>query len=1049
MRKTILTTGLSALLAVVTWGQGTEAQRNGDYETHRQYLSGTGCDDMVQWDFQCTDGRRAGQWTKIGVPSCWELQGFGTYQYGMRFYGKATPEGIADEHGLYKTEFLLPQEWQGRQILLVFEAVFTEARVTINGRKAGNGTYQGGFTRHTIDVSDRVFFGNKKNRLEVEVLKESTNPQVNLAERRADYWNFGGIWRPVFVVAKPMQNIQRVAINAGMDGRFQADVFLSRALPGCSVSVDIIDAKGKSVGKSSPLSIASDHACLDITVENPKRWTVETPNLYTAVFTLKDAAGKPLHTERQRFGFRTIEYRHSYKLATPPPTPPLQGRGAAAHESLQGRGAAAHESLQGRGAAAHIYGCDEDGVFVNGRKVIIKGVNRHSFRPESGRTLSKAKNIEDVLLIKSMNMNAVRLSHYPADPEFLDACDSLGLYVECELPGWHWAHETIIGSQIAEEMVTRDVNHPSIIFWSNGNEGGFNYDIEPVFHQFDPQQRVVLYPWANRNGFETKHYRSWGETAEYMRQKEIFMPTEFLHGLYDGGHGAGLKDYWQLMMQNPRCAGGFLWDLQDQAVLRTDWINNAQPLPSLPLDRLRALATEGTQKGEGWPKAGVGSVTPSQLLDPVGNFGSDGIVGPHGEREGSYYTIKEVWSPIQITATSPELPTFNSQHLLLGKEITVTNTYNFTNLKDCSLRYRWMNLPRYGATAEKAVSEGAIPLPSTEPGESVTLPLPKGNGDLLELTATNPHGQEVMTWRFLKRHQFPSDFVFGPVTPTTTETDDALTVTVGPASYTFSKHDGRLLSVAVAGGSPANTSHLSLNGPRFVAAKRSDRSDDGFYNHDDKEAFKKKTQYTEYTDQGAFAGFEFNDGVLTARYRHGSLQTVDWCFFDDGSVMLSASATFNGVVDLMGICFDYPEEKVKSKRWVGCGPYRVWQNRMEGPQYGYYETDYNDPIPGESWQYPEFKGYFAGVQWMQLQTSEGTIGIEPSHVLQYPAYVGVFTPRDGRDHILYDLPQTGLALLEHIPAVRNKVNTTDLNGPSAQPHFVTGTHVYSAILHFE
>jgi len=454
-------------------------------ETQRLYLSGTGCDDMVEWDFKCTDGRQSGEWTKIGVPSCWELQGFGTYQYGMRFYGKATPEGIADEKGLYKTEFMLPQEWQGRQILLVFEAVFTDANVTINGRKAGKGLYQGGFTRHTIDVSDRVFFGTKKNRLEVEVSKESANPQVNMAERRADYWNFGGIWRPVFIVSKPMQNISRVAIDAKADGRFQADVFLSRALPSCQLCVDIVDANGKKA-TSPAVTVASDQARLDFTVKTPKLWTAETPNLYTAVFTLKDAQGKTLHVERQKFGFRTIEYRHSYN------------------------------------------GDDGDGVFINGQKVIFKGVNRHSFRPETGRTLSKAKNVEDVKLIKGMNMNAVRLSHYPADPEFLDACDSLGLYVECELPGWHNAHETIVGTQIAEEMVTRDVNHPSIIFWSNGNEGGFNYELEPVFTRLDPQQRVVIYPWANRNGFETKHYRSWGETAEYMRQKEIFMPTEFL-----------------------------------------------------------------------------------------------------------------------------------------------------------------------------------------------------------------------------------------------------------------------------------------------------------------------------------------------------------------------------------------------------------------------------------------------------------------------------------------------------------------------------------------
>ena len=280
---------------------GIHAQQS-DVETRRQYLSGHGCDDMVEWDFKCTDGRNSGKWTKIGVPSCWELQGFGTYQYGMRFYGKATPEGIADEKGLYKTEFTLPKAWEGRQILLVFEAVFTDANVTINGRKAGNGLYQGGFTRHTIDVSDRVFFGQKKNRLEVEVAKESANPQVNLAERRADYWNFGGIWRPVFIIAKPSQNIQRVAIDAKADGCFNADVFLNRAVPGSSVSVDVIDAKGTKVATGPSFVTASDKAMVQFRTENPMLWNAEQPNLYTAVFTLKNAEGKTLHVERQKFG---------------------------------------------------------------------------------------------------------------------------------------------------------------------------------------------------------------------------------------------------------------------------------------------------------------------------------------------------------------------------------------------------------------------------------------------------------------------------------------------------------------------------------------------------------------------------------------------------------------------------------------------------------------------------------------------------------------------------------------------------------------------------
>ena len=906
---------------------------------------------MVQWDFFCSDGHNSGKWTKIGVPSCWELQGFGTYQYGMRFYGKATPEGIADETGKYKHEFTLPKEWDGRQILLVFEAAFTEIRVQINGRKAGSGTYQGGFTRHTIDVSDRVFFGQKKNRLEVEVLKESTNPQVNLAERRADYWNFGGIWRPVFIISKPAKNIQRVAIDAKGDGHFMADVFLNRAVPNSSVSVDIFDAKGTKVAKEQTFPVASDQAKVDFNTKGIKAWNAEQPHLYTAIFTLKDTQGNTLHVERQKFGFRTIEYRHQYA------------------------------------------GDKEDGLFINGQKVIVKGVNRHSFRPETGRTLSKQKNIEDVLLIKSMNMNAVRLSHYPADPEFLDACDSLGLYVECEQPGWHWAHETITGSKIVEEMVLRDVNHPSIIFWSNGNEGGFNYELEEFFTKNDPQKRVVLYPWANRNGFETKHYRSWGETSEYMRQKEIFMPTEFLHGLYDGGHGAGLRDYWRLMMSNPRCAGGFLWDLMDQGVVRTD------------------------QNG---------------IIDCVGNFGADGIVGPHMETEGSFYTIREVWSPVQW------------KYLDSGK-ITIENCYNFINLKDCKFTYKLLQMPDYGKTDVKVIKEGKFESPDAAPGQRVQLALPRNylEADAIQLTAIDPNGQEIFTWSYKFRMRVGNlnrkALRENTQQYTYTEDGDQLLVKNDNRQYTFSKKTGMLMGVSVDG------KKISFsNGPRFVAAKRSDRSDDGFYNHDDKQAEKKKTLYTEYADQGAFAGFTFSDSTLVANYQHGSLEKVTWRFLQDGGAYMDVDYYFNGVVDLLGVCFDYPEQMVKRKTWVGKGPYRVWQNRMEGPQYGLWSNDYNDPIPGETFEYPEFKGYFSNVSWMKLKTTEGQLGIEGINLK-----VGVYTPRDGRDHILYTLPETGIAILRAIPAVRNKVNTTDLNGPSAQPYWSKGKGNINAILRFE
>lgn len=462
------------------------------------------------------------------------------------------------------------------------------------------------------------------------------------------------------------------------------------------------------------------------------------------------------------------------------------------------------------------------------------------------------------------------------------------------------------------------------------------------------------------------------------------MPTEFLHGLYDGGHGAGLADYWKLMMSNPRCAGGFLWDLMDQGVVRTD-MNN--------------------------------------IVDCMGNFGSDGIVGPHMEKEGSYYTIREVWSPIQLTIDQGKLK--------------VDNCYNFTNLKDCKLSYKYLQLPKYGQTGIKTISQGTIPLPDVPPFCSAFVDRPQGIGDMLQITAYSPQGEEVFTWNF--KTSDTEVFTSMDKSCSTSETDALLTVKTTDRIYTFSKENGLLQQVSV-GGKVIPFG----NGPRFVAAKRSDRSQDGFFNHDDKEAFKKKTEYTEYADQGAFAGFEFKDGVLTANYRHGSLNQVRYSFQADGGVLIDIDYTFNGVVDLLGVAFDYPEQNVKSKRWVGKGPYRVWQNRIEGPQFGYWQNDYNDPIPGETWEYPEFKGYFLNVDWMKVNTSEGAIGIE-----LMTGKVGVYTPRDGRDHLLYDLPETGISILRAIPAVRNKVNTTDLNGPSAQPYWSKGKGSINAILRFE
>ena len=921
-------------------------------QTERQYLSGHGCDDMVEWDFFCTDGRNSGKWTKIGVPSCWELQGFGTYQYGITFYGKPFPEGVANEKGMYKYEFEVPEKFRGKQVNLVFEASMTDTEVKVNGRKVGS-KHQGAFYRFSYNITDFLKYG-KKNLLEVTVAKESENASVNLAERRADYWNFGGIFRPVFIVAKPAQNIDRLAIDAKADGNFYADCFLNMAVEGARVHTVITDAKGKKVAENtSDVRTGSDHASINFAVKSPELWTAETPAMYQATFTLLDKAGKTLHVENQKFGFRTIETRES------------------------------------------------DGLYINGRRVMIKGVNRHSFRPESGRTLSKAKNIEDVLLIKSMNMNAVRLSHYPADPEFFEACDSLGLYVMDELSGWHGKHETINGQKLVKEMITRDVNHPCIIWWSNGNEKGWNTELDGEFHKYDPQKRPVLHPQGNFSGYETMHYRSYGESQNYMRLPEIFMPTEFLHGLYDGGHGAGLYDYWEMMRKHPRCAGGFLWVLADEGVKRVDM---------------------------------------NGFIDNCGNYGADGIVGPHHEKEGSYFTIKQVWCPIQIMTDS-----LDSQ---FDGKLKIENRYDFLNANTCRFTYKYVQLPSVtDKGGMKVMKQGEVNCPDIPAHGAGTLTIPAAvkGAHALMLTVTDKQGNDLFTWSYKLDDVAGLQQASAGNKPSYKETADALTVDAGGRTFTFSQKDGQLKGVKV------GSRIISLaNGPRFIAAKRSDRSMDQFYNHDDKEAEKKKTQYTTFDDAGRFTGFtvreEGNNVVVTANYKLGCFDQAVWTIAPDGTAAIDFTYNFSGVVDLMGVMFDYPEDKVLSKRWVGDGPYRVWQNRLHGPQLGVWENEYNDPIPAESFTYPEFKGYFANVQWMTLKTQEGTISIcnrTPQN------YVGVYQPRDGRDGLLYTFPATGISLMKVIPPVRNKVNTTDLIGPSSQAFWADGAYGGSITLKFE
>ncbi len=354
----------------------------------------------------------------------------------------------------------------------------------------------------------------------------------------------------------------------------------------------------------------------------------------------------------------------------------------------------------------------------------MKGVNRHCFWPESGRTLNYDLCLKDVLLIKEMNMNAVRCSHYPPDDYFLDICDSLGLYVLDEIAGWQRWYDTPVGKKIVRETVLRDVNHPSVIFWDNGNEGGTNKELDKEFLIYDPSKRDVLHPHQRPgnqfNGIDCNHYENYASVQKILKDSLIYMTTEFLHCQDDGGGGSGLYDYWELMWNSEKSAGGFLWAMVDEGLARTDM---------------------------------------NGYLDTDGVNAPDGVMGPHREKEGSFYAIREIFSPVHLSIE--KLPSdFNGT-------IPVENRFHFTNLKNCSFKFKLVNFnkPADWVSGYQKGDDISINSPDIQPGANgvlkFALPASWKSFDALILTATDPFKNEIYswTWKIKDNHEIVKDFV--------------------------------------------------------------------------------------------------------------------------------------------------------------------------------------------------------------------------------------------------------------------------------------------------
>ncbi|MEO6720504.1 MAG: glycoside hydrolase family 2 TIM barrel-domain containing protein, partial [Ferruginibacter sp.] len=733
-------------------------------------------------------------------------------------------------------------------------------------------------------------------------------------EREADFWLFGGIFRPVYLEIVPPTFIERVAIDATASGYFNVRVF-SNASARQTVEAQVFELNGRALGK--PFTLLDGDSVLRQHFNNIKLWNPEKPLLYNVIISIKEN-GKTLHTIKQRFGFRSAELRKN------------------------------------------------DGFYVNGVKVIFKGVNRHSEWPESGRTLSRDIHLMDIRIMKDMNMNAVRMSHYPPNKEFLDLCDSLGLFVLDELTGWQAAYDTVVGRKLVKELVVRDVNHPCIVIWDNGNEGGWNRALDNDYQLYDPQKRLVIHPWERFNGTNTKHYPDFKYVQnEVATGKDIFFPTEFMHGLFDGGHGAALDDFWNELMKHPNAAGGFLWSLHDEGIMRKDKHDS---------------------------------------IDVAGNQAPDGIVGPHREKEGSFYTIKEIWSPVYIEIK--KLP------VDFDGKLPVTNRYLYTNLAECWFEWKLLRFPtaKGGTKNDPVIAKGTAPRIPVAPGQIGMLDLDLkqnfGNAEALYVTAYSADNKEIFTWSWPVISPLKIAEKAQPIKTnapiTTKDRGDNFELTNDGITYYFSKTTGFLDSVR------NNKTIISFsNGPALAGVSLTVKS------------------FKNYQQEGQY--------IIEPVYQEDDQFAVKWIFEKGKLPQLNYKYTISGKHDYAGITFNYPEEKITGMKWLGRGPYHVWKNRLKGLLWGVWQKKYNNTTTGESWIYPEFKGWHADMYWATVQNKQSDFTIYTKEENVFFQMLAPSKPRAAKnDNTSPAFPGNTIGFFSSISAIGTKFQPADVMGPESQ-----------------
>jgi glycosyl hydrolase family 2 len=609
-----------------------------------------------------------------------------------------------------------------------------------------------------------------------------------------------------------------------------------------------------------------------------------------------------------------------------------------------------------------------DGVHVNGRKVRLRGLARGALWPDTGLAGTDARSVADVGRLKAMNANAVRSARRPSEPAFLLEADNSGLYVLEELASTSGAHYDLeVGQRLVQELVSANVNHPSVVLWGNS---AFSPELDAEFARWDPTHRPVLHAAAAEAAIDTLERPSYAELSERLA-RTLTLPTALTSALYDGGGGAALDDLWAAIAQSPLGAGAFVSRLSDELLV----------LPG-------------------------GAVASGAELD--------GVLDAERVPEGSFYTLRELWSPVQIEWRS--LPTgFNGSFPL-------HNATEFLDLAFVIFRWRLANFHFGPGTGFTVVAEGAVRAGSVVPGSDgeLRLPLPPGwlDADSIQLEALDLGSNVIGKWAWMLQSPRsvrerivdeeapgvaqPADAGVGSgdAGPSAQASGDRLEVVAGDARYTFDTTSGLLVGVS-AGGSTFSFG----NGPVLAQGSA--------------------------VPSTVSARAEGNEYLITATYE-GDLREVSWRVLGSGWLALSYRYAPSGSYPFFGVSFDYPEALVQSVQWLGRGPGRVWKNRLKGTWHDVWSSARRASPSG--WDDAKPVGYFADVYWARLATSEGRIDL----VIDDPGtYLGLFSV--GQPPVQAAFPAGGISFLQGIAPIGDAQLGPEALGPQGAPYILDGT----------